>query len=438
MATVDTIVAQTQAGETQVADLKTAHEFWSDYLCTMVQPLLQASGAYTPEQQAQHLRFLVDHIAPTLGPLPSQARAKYTMTYCDSPFEPSLNLTSTNKCKVRYSLEVVKPGDGADGPDPFGEKRAREVLLALAKASGADTKWLTSIMDLFYLTPEETEAMRHKIPTFMPSSLCGFDLDGDKAMMKVYILTMRKAIASGSLSSNLYTLDALRKLEPFGDKLGPGLDVVADYLANVKYNATLIFASLDCLDPTVNTGARVKVYFHTASNAFAVASDVMTLGGRLTDEATLKRVEILRTLWPLLRNEKPGEGPDPSDKDAYDAWEKPERITGTPLSGLQYNVEINPSKPGLEMKCYVPLFQHNATVQESEVNVEKILSKLKHEWGSNGKYPEAVKAAHGPNRVSPTFVSFSYSKSKGPYMSSYLPGILDVGAELKDTNWKYT
>jgi DMATS type aromatic prenyltransferase len=228
MATVDTIVAQTQAGETQVADLKTAHEFWSDYLCTMVQPLLQASGAYTPEQQAQHLRFLVDHIAPTLGPLPSQARAKYTMTYCDSPFEPSLNLTSTNKCKVRYSLEVVKPGDGADGPDPFGEKRAREVLLALAKASGADTKWLTSIMDLFYLTPEETEAMRHKIPTFMPSSLCGFDLDGDKAMMKVYILTMRKAIASGSLSSNLYTLDALRKLEPFGDKLGPGLDVVAE------------------------------------------------------------------------------------------------------------------------------------------------------------------------------------------------------------------
>lgn len=143
----------------------------------------------------------------------------------------------------------------------------------------------------------------------------------------------------------------------------------------------------------MNTGARVKVYFHTSSNAFAVASDVMTLGGRLTDEATLKRVEILRTLWPLLRNEKPGQGPDPSDGDAYDAWEKPERITGTPLSGLQYNVEINPSKPGLEMKCYVPLFQHNATAQESEGNVEKILTKLQHEWGSNGKYPEAVKAA---------------------------------------------
>ncbi|KAK3295237.1 aromatic prenyltransferase [Chaetomium fimeti] len=438
MATVDTILAQPQAAQTQAGGKKTAHEFWSDYLCSMVRPLLEASGAYTPEQQAQQLRFLVDHIAPTLGPLPSEARAKYTMTYVDSPFEPSLNLTGTGKCKVRYSLEVVKPPGGAESPDPFGEKRAREVLLNLAKASGADTKWLTSVMDLFYLTPEETEAMRNKIPTFMPSSLVGFDLDGEKAMMKVYILTMRKAIASGAMSSNQYTVEALRKLEPWGYKIGPGLDVVSDYLANAKYNVTLIFASLDCLDPFKITSARVKTYFHTSSNSFAVARDVMTLGGRLTDETTLKRVEILRSLWPLLRNEKPGEGPDPSDRDAYDAWEKPERITGTPLSGLQYNVELNPSKPGLEMKCYVPLFQHNATAQESEANVEKILRKLQHQWGSDGKYTEAVKAAYASNRISPTFVSFSYSKSKGPYMSSYLPGVLEEGAELKSTNWKYT
>lgn len=154
----------------------------------------------------------------------------------------------------------------------------------------------------------------------------------------------------------------------------------------------VIFVGIDCVDPTVNTNARIKVYMHTASNSFAVASDVMTLGGRLTDETSLKRVEILRTLWPLLRNEKPGQGPDPSDP-AWDAWEKPERITGTPLSGLQYNVELNPSKPGLEMKSYVPLFQHNATAKESEESMERVLEKLGHEWGVCGKYSMAVKAA---------------------------------------------
>jgi len=440
MATVDTIVAQPQAAQqTQVAQKKTAHQFWSDYLCSIIGPLIEHSGSYTPEQQAQHLRFLVDNVAPTLGPLPSEPRGQYCQTYVDSPFEPSLNLTSSGKVKVRYGLEVVKPTGGADGPDPFGEARAREVLLQLAKASGADTKWLTSAMDQFFLTPEETEAMRHKLPTFMPSSLLAFDLGATETMMKVYMIAMRKSLAVGSASSNQFTLDALRKLEPWGDKMGPGLDVISDYISNVKYTATIIFVGIDCVDPTVNNGARIKVYIHTSSNSFAVASDVMTLGGRLTDETSLKRVEILRTLWPLLRNEQPGQGPDPEgDKAAYDAWEKPERITGTPLSGLQYNVELNPSKPGLEMKCYVPLFQHNATARESEINMERILAKLQHQWGSNGKYSAAVKAAYGNDRVSPTFVSFSYSKSKGPYMSSYVPGVIDVGAEIKSGNWEYS
>jgi len=434
MATVDTLLPNLPAPQAQK---KTAHEFWSEYLCNIIHPLLQASGSYTPEQQVAQLRFLVDHVAPTLGPLPSEPRATYTQTYVDSPFEPSLNLTANGKVKVRYGLEVVKPASGPDGPDPFGEHRAREVLLQLAKVSGADTQWLNSAMEQFFMTPEETENMRGKLPSFMPSSLLAFDLDGSKTMMKLYIIAMRKAIASGAASSNQFTLDALRRMQPYGEKLGPGLDVISDFLATAPYKPMLIFVGIDLVDPTVDKNARIKVYFHTRSNSFAVASDVMTLGGRLADETTLKRVEILRTLWPLLRNEKPGEGPDPADP-AWDAWEKPERITGTPLSGLQYNVELNPSKPGLEMKSYVPLFQHNASAQESEANMERILRKLDHEWGSNGKYSAAVKAAYGKDRVSPTFVSFSYSKSKGPYMSSYVPGTIDVGAEMKAGNWEYS
>ncbi|KAL2194751.1 tryptophan dimethylallyltransferase-domain-containing protein [Corynascus similis CBS 632.67] len=412
MATAETIVAQPLAAhEAHITEQKkkTAHKFWSDYLCGIIGPLIEHSGSYTPEQKARHLQFLVDHVAPTLGPLPSEPRAQYTQTYVDSPFEPSLNLTSSNKVKVRYGLEVVKPAPGADGgvdgSDPFGEKRAREVLLQLARASGADTKWITSALDQFFLTPEETERMRHRLPTFMPSALLAFDLGATETMMKVYIIAMRKALAVGSPSSNLFTLEALRRLEPWGHKMGPGLDIIAD-------------------------------------NSFAVASDVMTLGGRLTDETSLKRVEILRTLWPLLRNEKPGQDgrPDPeADPEAWEKWEKPERITGTPLSGLQYNVELSPSKPGsLEMKCYVPLFQHNATAEESEASMEKVLDKLQHDWGSStGKYSAAVRAAYGKDRVSPTFVSFSYSKSKGPYMSSYVPGVLNVGAEIEAGNWKY-
>ncbi|KAL2270581.1 hypothetical protein VTJ83DRAFT_2765 [Remersonia thermophila] len=417
----------------------TAQQFWTRWGSDILGPLMAHSGSYTPEQMAVHLKFWEQHVVPTLGPLPSEPRNTYTQTYVDSPLEPSLNLTSSGKVKVRYGIEVVKPYGCEHGEDPFGEHRAREVLPALARACGADLQWINSAMDAFFLTKEETEAMRGKLPTFMPSALLAFDMEGDKTMMKIYIIGMRKAIASGLPSTNHFILGALRKLNPLGEQLAPGLNTVAEYLSTTKHHVMLIFVGIDCVDPTVEKGARVKVYLHTSSNAFEVVRDVMTLGGRLTDESALKRVEILRDLWPLLRNEKPGEGPDPvAEPEAWEAWHKTDRLTGTPLSGLQYNVEICPNKPDLETKCYVPLFQHTSNAAESEVAMEKVLDRLGHEWGSNtSKYRHCVAAAFGPHRVSPTFVSFSYSKKKGVYMSSYLPGVLNAGSEIEAGDWEY-
>jgi hypothetical protein len=40
--------------------------------------------------------------------------------------------------------------------------------------------------------------------------------------------------------------------------------------------------------------------------------------------------------------------------------------------------------------------------------------------------------------VSPTFVSFSYSKTKGAYMSAYIPKVIEnVGSEIKPGNFEY-
>ncbi|KAL2264192.1 hypothetical protein VTK26DRAFT_898 [Humicola hyalothermophila] len=221
--------------------------------------------------------------------------------------------------------------------------------------------------------------------------------------MKVYIPAIPKAITSGRSCSD-FVLDAVRNFQPLGAEIGPGLDVVSD-ASTIK-------------------GARVKVHLHTSSNSFAVARDVMTLGGRLADEKALKRIELLRSIWPLLRNERPGDGPDPDLDEAnagkYDAWSKPERIVSTAFSGLQHNVELSPGKTGLETECYVPLFQHHENDQEAEASMEKVLKKLGREWGSSGKYRETVKTVFGKDQVSPTFVSFSYSKKKGAHLSAYI------------------
>jgi DMATS type aromatic prenyltransferase len=229
MATVEAIIAPPQPVVAEPQEAKTTgHQFWAQYLRSIMEPLLQSVGSYTPEEQALHLHFLVDHVAASLGPLPTEPRGQYTMTYVDSPFEPSLNLTSAGKAKVRYEFEVVKPAGGCDGPDPFGEHRAQQLLPLLAKACGADTKWLNSLMDAFFLTDTETDLLRGKLPSFMPCCMMAFDLSATKTMMKVYIPGIRKAIASGSPSTNAFILNAVRKLEPFGEKLGPGLDLVAE------------------------------------------------------------------------------------------------------------------------------------------------------------------------------------------------------------------
>jgi DMATS type aromatic prenyltransferase len=229
MATASPVLHPTQHA-VSVAPTLTAQQFWTKWLSDILGPLMAHSGSYTPEEMAVHLKFLEDHVAPTLGPLPSEPRNTYTQTYVDSPFEPSLNLTSSGKVKVRYGIEVVKPYGCEKTDDPFGEKRAREVLPALARACGADLQWINTAMDAFFLTKEETEAMRGKLPTFMPSALLAFDLDGDKTMMKIYIIGMRKAIASGLPSTNDFILRALRKLQPLGEQLAPGLDTVAEYV----------------------------------------------------------------------------------------------------------------------------------------------------------------------------------------------------------------
>jgi DMATS type aromatic prenyltransferase len=156
------------------------------------------------------------------------------------------------------------------------------------------------------------------------------------------------------------------------------------YLANCQNDAMLMLVGIDCVDPITHKDARVKCYLHTSSNAFDVVRDVLTLGGRLNDETAHKRVDILRSIWPLLLNEP--EGPHTAD----DAWSKPERINRTGYSGIQYTIEITPGKEIPDTKIYVPLFQYTDSAEVAEKNFETVLKELDNEWGHTGRYREAM------------------------------------------------
>lgn len=146
----------------------------------------------------------------------------------------------------------------------------------------------------------------------------------------------------------------------------------------------LPLVGIDCLDPRTHKNARVKCYLHTSSNSFAVVRDVLTLGGRLSDDTSLKRVETLKSVWPLLINELEGPQSDAATMD--ESWSKPERLNRTGYSGIQYTIEITPGQAIPDTKIYVPLFQYTDSSEVAERNFESALKKLGNEWGLSGKY----------------------------------------------------
>ncbi|KAK1145516.1 aromatic prenyltransferase (DMATS family) [Aspergillus melleus] len=383
-------------------------EYWTQYIRSVMAPLLQAAGSYSPADQESHLQFMDELAAPNLGPLPTEPHAPYTppASVVGSPFDPSINMAASGKAKVRFDFDIVGPAQRA-GHDPFAEYVARETALHIASKAGSDTQWMKSLIEALFLSPEETQVAVANMPAniSVPPLSIGFDFDGSQRTMKCYIPAVRKSMATGLPSKDLF-FGALRRLEPMGARLAPGLDLLENYLTTTPNDVRLMLLGFDCLDPIIHPETRVKCYLHTRSNAFDVLRDVMTLGGRLDDQTARTRVETLRAIWSIVRNE-------PDDAHMDESWSKPDRVDWTGYSGLLVTVEISPGEAFPDTKVYVPVFQYADTAKEIELNVERMLQKLGNEWGLTGRYRETMQKIFGPEDYGQTYVSFTYSKSKG-------------------------
>jgi DMATS type aromatic prenyltransferase len=102
----------------------------------------------------------------------------------------------------------------------------------------------------------------------------------------------------------------------------------------------VILIAFDCVNPAVQK-ARIKVYLRTESTDWEVARDVMTLGGRLQDDASQKRISIMQSLWPLLMG----------NTATHAANGK--RVQFWPYTGLLYNVNLTKNNDVPETQCYV-------------------------------------------------------------------------------------
>ena len=154
------------------------------------------------------------------------------------------------------------------------------------------------------------------------------------------------------------------------------------YVESSSNNPQIALVAIDCIRPR---DARVKIYLAVTSNSWDVVQDVMTLGGRLSDEQAFESIEILRSIYPLLRDEVEAE------EMRDDSWSKPDRIPGTQFSGLQMSIELSPSRKFPEIKLYVPTFQYARSTEVALSNYQQVLEKLCLDWGCDGKFEESIK-----------------------------------------------
>ncbi|KAI1452820.1 aromatic prenyltransferase [Annulohypoxylon moriforme] len=391
-----------------------AAEAWSKHAHSTLGLMLSSTGTYAASVQASYLQFFDEHVAARLRPAPVGPKVKYPESpdFVGIHFEVSLNLTARGEAKVRYNFDLKRD---IAGPDSFGENSAREVLHYLCSATGGDPKLMDRLMDAFFLSESETAALRDKVPPLMhiPAATIGFELGRSQQTMKAYLPIIKKTIMGQS--PVVLTNNALRDLEPLGYDLSHNATLLIEYLTSRQDKVMPIMFGIDCLDPKVHQGSRVKVYLKAESNTFAMARDVMTLGGRLSDETTVKKVDLLRSIWHLLYNE-PNGIPD----DEIDTWSKPMRTASSAFRGFLFSVDLAAGRKKPDIKTYVPVFQYAENNETVLRNTNAALKMLNHEWGQSGRYYEVNNAVFGQqNAHVMSYAAFSYSESKGMYLNSY-------------------
>ncbi|GKT85905.1 aromatic prenyltransferase [Colletotrichum tofieldiae] len=175
------------------------------------------------------------------------------------------------------------------------------------------------------------------------------DLIGAARKMKAYMFPMAKNLATGRhRDARDAGFDAIRNLRPHGDKLAPAVDFLDKYWDTCPGKLTLDMIGIDCVDPSK---ARIKIYAHLPTrNSWDLIHHVSTFGGQATDLDRLKGLEILHSLWNILRNEQ---------ENHDDAYDKPLRHPTSFLGSIMFSFEIVPGRyiPDVKMCVFVLLFQ---------------------------------------------------------------------------------
>ncbi|KAG8420744.1 hypothetical protein J3458_002677 [Metarhizium acridum] len=381
-----------QASLTNNLDLR----YWMRHSVPPLLALLRAAGSYSDADQGKHIQFLCDYVLPNFGPRPTEAspsRSRFTQS--GFPMDLSLNLNA-GKPKVRYCWEFLGP-NGPEDNDMYAIGALRKCLESLATELGFSTQWADALLDALAPTPEEATTTQQNIRQWqasllppgvepkpgarLPFAALAFGLDGPRTDTKFYISPQIKELGSAK-SMNETIWNVARHLEPPISQ--NAIRAVSEFLLERPGPPCMDMLCVDLVKEQNLHRARFKIYVHTTSNSFNTVRQCISLGGRRQDEATLKGLEVLRTIWHLLLQEK---------EEVTDDNEKPVNDPAELVMKLFFCIEFTPGEDLPDVKLHVPIFNYLKSDRETIENLEKVFLKCGQEWAVNGKYREAFELA---------------------------------------------
>ncbi|KFA70283.1 hypothetical protein S40285_08212 [Stachybotrys chlorohalonatus IBT 40285] len=389
---------------------------------------LLVSCKYSTEQQAAHLEWYRRFIPKALGPRPIPGRKGLFVpcpVFDGSACEHSINWKEHSSSRVvRFTIEAVGREAGS-WRDPFNQDETRRMLVSmLGVVPGLSLKRFDTFARRLFITQEGYAELTPRIPNGTPLSQAwtAFDLLHGGVMAKVYFMPILKMIETGK-STNDLVFDTVRDCnsKEYGTFDGP-ISLLQDYTTSftaAPYDVPVVeMVAIDCID---SPNSRIKLYLRTAANTFHRVKDMFTLGGRLSGPELDEGVAALVEIWPILFR---------LDPRAVDI-ENLEVFPRGSYCGCA--IEMKPGQKNPETKIHIPVRKIAGTDAQLCESLATWFRKRGHaEFASQYKTDlESAFPAHDLERTrgTHTFVSFSYTRRTGVYMTMYYSTkILDIHA----------
>ncbi|KAI6444926.1 hypothetical protein MCOR07_001422 [Pyricularia oryzae] len=403
-------------------NLSPDQQYWWQFVEPSLSSMLEYAGQYTPEEQDSHMEWYATQVTPIFGIQPSEeAPDPNPFTHDSSPCHISINWCSKGKPTVRSGMtrphdvfnsqafvdELQPAMETSDQPD-------RAIFDGLAKS-------------LFLKDPQEIAKVKAVVPphlhTRIPNIGIAWDLVGAKRKLKLYHNPQAKKLAT-SRTGNDIVVSSIRALANDGYNYNEAMDVLERYVTELNpEKLELIIIGMDAAEPALPT-TRIKPYGIVAeANSWETVKNIYTLGGQVLNQERKQGLDILRSIWDLMRCHR--------GQRLADDYHMPKNDSSSTRGVLTPSFEVKPGQSLPDVKVYVSQWQFAKTDREIAECTVEIFKRLGWQKEADSYFNLLQKAfpyadLDGPPAIH-EYISFAYNDTKGPGQSCWFD--LQSGSE---------